>query len=111
MKLKMKGAELKLKPSDLEGRGSGHPLHRMLYVLTRYNKATDWANGGSLQDTMGDYYSIQSHHVFPQAVLYKNGYDSENHLDKQRVNEIANRAFIYQRCQFRFFQTINPQTT
>ena len=67
---------IEIKPSDLEGRGSGHPLHRMLYVLTRYNKATDWANGGSLQDTMGDYYSIQSHHVFPQAVLYKNGYDS-----------------------------------
>lgn len=91
-----------IKPSDLEGRGSGHPLHRMLYILTRYNKATDWANGGSLQDTMGDYYSIQSHHVFPQAVLYKNGYDSENHLDKQRVNEIANRAFITRDTNFDF---------
>lgn len=93
---------IEIKPADLEGRGSGHPLHRMLYVLTRYNKATDWANGGSLQDTMGDYYSIQSHHVFPQAVLYRNGYDSENHLDKQRVNEIANRAFITRDANFDF---------
>lgn len=96
---------IEIKPSDLEGRGSGHPLHRMLYILTRYNKATDWANGGSLQDTMGDYYSIQSHHVFPQAVLYKNGYNSENHLDKQRVNEIANRAFITRDANFGFSDT------
>lgn len=91
---------VEIKPADLEGRGSGHPLHRMLYVLAKYNKATDWANGGSLQDTMGDYYSIQSHHIFPQAFLYKNGYDSENHLDKKKVNEIANRAFITRDANF-----------
>lgn len=91
---------VEIKPADLEGRGAGHPLHRMLYVLAKYNKATDWANGGSLQDTMGDYYSIQSHHIFPQAFLYKNGYDSENHLDKKKVNEIANRAFITRDANF-----------
>jgi len=91
---------IEIKPADLEGRGAGHPLHRMLYILTKYNKAIDWANGGSLQDTMGDYYSIQSHHIFPQAVLYRNGYNSENHLDKQRVNEIANRAFITRDTNF-----------
>ena len=89
-----------IKPADLEGRGAGHPLHRMLYILAKYNNATDWANGGSLQDTMGDYYSVQSHHIFPQAFLYKNGYDSENHLDKQKVNEIANRAFISRDTNF-----------
>ncbi|MFA7178756.1 MAG: DUF262 domain-containing protein [Dehalococcoidales bacterium] len=91
---------IEVKPADLEGRGSGHPLHRMLYIIAKYNKATDWANGGSLQDTMGDYYSVQSHHIFPQAFLYKNGYDSENHLDKKKVNEIANRAFITRDANF-----------
>ena len=91
---------IEIKPADLEGRGAGNPLHRMLYVLTKYHKATDWANGGSLQDTMGDYYSIQSHHIFPQAVLYRNGYDSENHLDTQKINEIANRAFITRDTNF-----------
>lgn len=85
---------IEIKPSDLEGRGAGHPLHRMLYIISKYNKATDWANGGSLQDTLGDYYSIHSHHIFPQAFLYKNGYEAINHLDKKRVNEISNRAFI-----------------
>jgi len=91
---------IEIKPADLEGRGSGNPLHRMLYVIAKFNKATDWANGGSLQDTMGDYYSIQSHHIFPQAFLYRNGYNSENHLDKKKVNEIGNRAFITRDANF-----------
>ena len=86
--------------SDLEGRGAKHPLHRMLYIIAKYNKAIDWVNGGSLQDTLGDYYSIQSHHIFPQAFLYKNGYESENHIDKKKVNEIANLAFITRDTNF-----------
>jgi hypothetical protein len=85
---------LEIKPADLQGRGAGHPLHRMLYTLSRYSNATDWANGGSLTDTMGDYYSVQSHHIFPQSYLYKNGFSSESHLEKMKVNEVANRAFI-----------------
>lgn len=66
----------------------------MLYIVTKSKKAIDWSNGSSIHGTIGDYYSIQSHHIFPQAILYKNGYNSENHLDKKKVNEIANRAFI-----------------
>lgn len=85
---------IEVKPSDLEGRSAGHALYKMLYVVTKANKAIDWANGGAIYGTIGDYYSIQSHHIFPQAYLYRNGYDSHNHLHKKHVNEIANRAFI-----------------
>lgn len=85
---------IEVKPADLEGRGAAHPLYKMLYVITKANKAIDWANGGTIYGTIGDYYSIQSHHIFPQAYLYQNGYNSHNHLDKKKVNEIANRAFI-----------------
>lgn len=91
---------IEIKPSDLDGRGANHPVHRLLYILAKSKKAVDWANGGSLQDTIGDYYSIQSHHIFPQALLYRNGYDSENHLHKQKVNELANRAFITRDTNF-----------
>lgn len=31
---------------------------------------------------------------FPSSLLYENGYDSENHIHKKIVNEIANRAFL-----------------
>lgn len=85
---------LEVKPTDLEGRGAGHALYKMLYIVTKANKAIDWANGGAIYGTIGDYYSIQSHHIFPQAYLYSNGYEGQNHLDKKKVNEIANRAFI-----------------
>jgi len=96
---------IEVKPADLEGRGSGHPIYKMLYIITKHKKAIDWANGGSIYDTIGDYYSIQSHHIFPQAVLYKNGFDSENHLDKKKVNEIANRAFITRDTNFAILDT------
>jgi hypothetical protein len=85
---------LEVKPSDLEGRGSGHPLYKMLYIITKSNKAIDWANGGAIYGTIGENYSIQSHHIFPKGYLNSNGFDSENHLDRKKVNEIANRAFI-----------------
>ena len=85
---------LEVKPADLEGRGAIHALYKMLYIITKANKAIDWSNGGAIYGTIGDYYSIQSHHIFPQAYLYRNGYDSQNHLHKKQVNEIANRAFI-----------------
>jgi len=92
--IKDERGRLDVKPSDLEGRSAGHPLHRMLYIVTKWNGAIDWANGGSLRDTLGDYNSIQSHHIFPQSLLYQDKYNSENHLDVKKVNEIANRAFI-----------------
>jgi hypothetical protein len=91
--LDMKG-RIELKASDLEGRGAGNPLHRLLYIVSKWRKAQDWQNGGSIRDTLGGYYSIQSHHIFPKSLLYDNLYDSDNHLERKKVNEIANRAFI-----------------
>ena len=73
----------------------------MLYVITKYKKAIDWANGGTIYETIGDYFMVQSHHIFPQAFLYKNGFNSENLLDKKKVNEIANRAFITRDTNFK----------
>lgn len=87
-------------PDDLQGKDAGHPLYRMLYIITKYNKAIDWSNGGPISETIGDYYSIQSHHIFPQSILYNNGFHSENHMHKKTVNEIANRAFITRDTNF-----------
>lgn len=92
---------LEIKPSDLEGRVAGHPLYRALYMVTKHAGAIDWSDGGPIYGRIGDNFSIQSHHIFPQALLYANGYNSENHLDKKKVNEIANRAFITRDTNFR----------
>jgi hypothetical protein len=85
---------IEVKASDLEGRGTSHPMYKMLYIATKYVGAIDWSNGGPITETKGDYYSIQSHHIFPTSLLYEKKYDPSNHLDQKKVNEIANRAFI-----------------
>ncbi len=84
-----------VKAADLEGRGAQHPLYRMTYVLVKSKGAVDWFNGLPLDGAPGSAYGIHSHHIFPQSLLYgKGAYQSENHLHKQIVNEIANRAFL-----------------
>lgn len=93
---------LMVRPDDLEGRGSGHPLHRMLFIVTKWKDAHDWVEKTPIRDRKEDYYSIHSQHIFSQAVLYKQLYNSESHLDRKTVNEIANRAFITRSTNYDF---------
>ena len=83
-----------VKASDFEGRTAQHPLYRMTFVLSKAYGALDWFNGVPLGETHGSAYAWHSHHIFPQALLYKSGWDSDNYLHRQLVNEIANRAFL-----------------
>ncbi len=85
---------IEVKASDMEGRTALHPLYRMVYVLTKAHGAVDWFNGAPLGSTHGDAYGLNSHHIFPQSVLYKNGWDADNYMHRQAVNEIGNRAFL-----------------
>mgnify|MGYP001617594494 CR=1 FL=1 len=86
---------IEVKPADLEGRVTQHPLYRMMYILAKRRGAIDWFNGMPLDTTVAGSYAIHSHHIFPQSLLYGDDrYDPENHLHKKVVNEIANRAFL-----------------
>lgn len=85
---------IEVKGNDLEGRGSQHPLYRMVLILAKAHSAIDWFNGATLSTAHGNPYCIHSHHIFPQSVLYKSSYDPDNHLHRKIVNEIANRAFL-----------------
>jgi hypothetical protein len=85
---------IEVKASDLEGRGAQHPLYRMTFVIAKTHDAVDWFNGAPLGTTHGKSYRLHSHHIFPTSVLYQNGFDSDNHLHRKLVNEIANRAFL-----------------
>jgi len=66
----------------------------MALTLAKAHNAVDWFNGVPLGTSYGKAYRIHSHHIFPQTVLYKSGYDPENHLHRVIINEIANRAFL-----------------
>lgn len=85
---------IEVNSNDLEGRGAQHPLYRMTLILSKAHNAIDWFNGTPLASLNNNLYCIHSHHIFPQSVLYKNLYDTDNHLHRKIVNEIANRAFL-----------------
>lgn len=85
---------VEVKPDDIEGRTAQNPLYRIVYILSKAHGAVDWFNGVPLGTTVGKSYAIQSHHIFPQALLYRSGWDPDNYMHRQTVNEIANRAFL-----------------
>lgn len=85
---------IKVTPNDLEGRTAGHPLYYMTYILAKANGALDWFNGAPLTSKQAGSYYVHSHHIFPTSYLYANGYDTDNHLHRKIVNEIANRAYL-----------------
>ncbi len=85
---------IKIEPSDLAGRGVQNPLYRATFMLSKAHGATDWFNGLPLHQPHGQSYKLHSHHIFPQALLYKNGFNVGDATHKQLVNEIGNRAFL-----------------
>ena len=85
---------IEVRPADFVGRGAQHPLYRMTFILAKALGAVDWFNGLPLARNPSNRYYIHSHHIFPQSLLYKRLYDPNNHLDRKKVNEIANRAFL-----------------
>ena len=85
---------IEVKPADFEGRGAVHPLYRMTFLLAKALGGIDWFNGMPLTSRQDGRYRLHSHHIFPQSVLYEELYDSNSHLDRKKVNEIANRAFL-----------------
>ncbi len=85
---------IEVKASDFEGRGVQSPFYQATYILAKTHGATDWFNGLPVWQTTGASYSIHSHHVFPTSQLYGHGWDADNYMHRQAVNEIANRAFL-----------------
>lgn len=83
-----------LEPEDVKGRSILHPIYKMLYVIVKSKGAIDWFNGSPLDITYGKQYSIQSHHIFPKSILYKEKFDSKDSKQIKIVNEISNRAFL-----------------
>lgn len=94
-KLLQERGRIKVDPSDLERRGTASTFYPMTYIVMRARGATDWFNGQPLYvKNAGAMYGLERHHIFPQAVLYENGYSSSDSRHKALVNEIANLAFL-----------------
>ncbi len=76
---------------------AGSAEYKFSYVLARARDAKDWFTGQVLyQRAIGRSNGLESHHIFPKAVLAKAGYSSGEH--RRLINEIANRAFLTQKA-------------
>lgn len=84
--------DLRIRPDDFAGNSMGARFYPMLYLLTRTLKARDWGYGGLELNAhmLGKTSSLQVHHIFPKARLYKHGYK------QGEVNAIANFCFLTQ---------------
>lgn len=86
-----RGGHLEIAPRDFDGSTTGSRFYPLLYLLTRVKGARDLGNGLELRaEMLGRLSSLQVHHIFPKAVLYKADYD------KTQVNAIANFCFLTQ---------------
>lgn len=86
---------IKVEAKDLEAAGVASPFFPMTYVVARSRGAVDWFNGVALyQKAIGKSFGLEIHHIFPQGLLYKSGFDSTNSAHKKTVNEIANLAYL-----------------
>lgn len=94
---RLRGGSTDISAQDLVAQGTSSRYYPIAYIVARSQGAIDWFNGINLfSKNIGDKYKLHSHHIFPKAFLYKNGYDSSNVIDKRTVNEIANLAFVTQ---------------
>ena len=83
--------DLRLRPNDFVGWSRGTRFYPLLYMLTRVSHSQDWGTGIELANhLLGHLSSLQVHHIFPKAQLYKHGYD------RPSVNALANFTFLTQ---------------
>lgn len=85
---------LDVKADDMDGRGIQHPLYNMAFILAKAQGAVDWFTGAPLGAIAGKSYNLQNSYVFHPQLLYGNGYESENHMHRKIVGEIANRVVL-----------------
>lgn len=82
---------LEVRPQDFGGWSLGARFYPMLYLLTRVYGARDWGTGLALSaNLLGKLNTLQVHHIFPKARLYKHGYS------RPEVNALANFCFLTQ---------------
>jgi hypothetical protein len=87
--LRQNRGDLRLKPEDFMGSSTGTRFYPLLYMMTRSAHAKDWGTGDELSShLLGRMSALEVHHIFPKAMLYKNG------ANKKEANALANFTFL-----------------
>jgi hypothetical protein len=87
--LRKNRGSLIVEPRDFISWSKGSRFYPLLYMLTRVQSAKDLETGIELKKSnLGIMNSLEVHHIFPKAQLYKYGYD------RAQVNAVANFMFL-----------------
>ena len=87
---------LRVLPNDFEAWSLGARFYPILYLLTRMGRTMDWCKPIPLKiGLLGEGSSLEVHHIFPKAQLYKRGYS------RAEVNSLANFCFLTADCNKR----------
>lgn len=87
--MKQSRGDLTVRDSDFAGSTLGSRFYPTLYMLTRVRGARDFGTGLPLSASLlGHNSSLEVHHVFPKAPLYKKNYR------RDQVNAVANFCFL-----------------
>jgi hypothetical protein len=87
--LEQSRGDLLIRPNDFVGWSIGARFYPLLYMLTRVCHARDWGSGLELrQGMLGKQSALELHHIFPKALLYREGYS------RQDANALGNFTFL-----------------
>lgn len=88
---------IRIEARDIADRSASSPYFRFTYTLARANGAKDWFTGLTLyKQAVGSSNGLESHHIFPKAVLRRAGLSLDEH--RGLINQVANRAFLTQKA-------------
>ena len=87
--LRTQFGRLDILPSDLENRNSRSAYFKMMFLVFREDGAKDWNERLRISlKHKGNSHKLQFHHIFPQDLLKKKGFSTN------QINDISNLAFI-----------------
>ncbi|MGA0909976.1 MAG: DUF262 domain-containing protein [Betaproteobacteria bacterium] len=80
---------LEIMPEELSGRNQRSALFKTMFLAFRSAGAKDWHSNLAISlDHSGAQHKLQFHHIFPKALLSKDGYQ------QREADDISNLAFI-----------------
>ena len=83
-------------PDEFVGRSVSHPLYGLMRWYLKSRGATCFTTGLGLHKNMGEKYQLENDHIFPSAILKKNGYGRGNRIKYSLAQELTNRAILTQ---------------
>ena len=88
-RLRTQVGRLDIEPEELEGRSQRSAMFKTMFLAFQQAGARDWQTQLAIAlSHVGSAHQLQFHHIFPKALLKKNGYGT------REIDDIANLAFI-----------------